>query len=355
MENKISFLSKIKVGIIGASSITGEKLISLLLKHKFVSLELLASETNSGKAIATIHKNLTTVTSKKFEDINLNKIIEKCDCVFLCKRHGEFLKNTVELVKLVKQRNKEMKIIDLSADFRLKNPEEFKNWYKFSHPAKELLKNAVYGLSEVYYEHIKKANLVANPGCYSTVIILGLAPLFKQNLVFENRVFVTAYSGVSGAGIKPNERNIAISVLENIMPYKVCKHQHMPEIEQELKIIAGESVTVTFVPNIVPFKDGILATSFIQLNKKIKLNDIYKLYKKFYQDSMFIRIYKPGEYPEVKNVVHTNFCDIGFEMDERSKTLVVISAIDNLIKGASGQAIQNMNIMFSLDEAECLI
>lgn len=365
MGNKRTFLSKIKVGIIGAAGITGEKLISLLLGHKFIKLELLVSESNAGKSVDEIHKALKGLIDKKFEDLNLSEIVKKCDCVFLCKGHGEFVKNTVELFKLAKKNNKKqiltnqlkvsgLKIIDLSADFRLKNPLDYEKWYKFSHPARKLLKNAVYGLPEIYYKDIKNADIVANPGCYPTAIIMALAPLFKNNLVV-NKVFTVAYSGVSGAGVKPNERNIAISVLENIMPYRVSNHQHTPEIEQELKNLVGKDVCVVFVPNIVPFKDGILSTSFMTLNKKVKAEDIYKLYKEFYNNCKFVRIYRPGEYPGVKNVVHTNFCDIGFELNEKSNTLVVISAIDNLIKGASGQAIQNMNIMFGLQETEGLI
>jgi N-acetyl-gamma-glutamyl-phosphate reductase len=359
-------MNKIKVGIVGATGLTGEKLIKLLLNHKFVELEILVSESNTGNSVEDAHKNLKGLTNKKFDDLKLDKIVEKCDCVFLCKGHGEFIDRTSELVKLSEKKNKNLKIIDLSADFRLKNISDYSKWYKFSHTASDLLQKSVYGLTELHHENIKKSNLVANPGCYPTAIILGVAPLFKNKLVNENKLFVNALSGVSGAGTKPNDRNIAIQVLENIMPYKVCNHQHTPEIVQELNKLTGnnknEKVSVTFIPNIAPFKDGILATSFVSLKPvtvnitpKTILEYIYNLYKEFYKDSKFVRICKLGEYPEIKNVVHTNFCDIGLAIDETHSTLVVISAIDNLIKGASGQAIQNMNIMFGFDETECLI
>lgn len=353
-------MDKIKVGIIGASGITGEKLISLLLKHNSVSIEILASESGIGKQCGEIHKNLNGLINKKFENPELEEIVELCDCVFLCKGHGEFVKNTIELIKLSSLVKKKVKIIDLSSDFRLKNSSDYEKWYKFTHPDASLLKNAVYGLPELYYKEIKVATLVANPGCYPTAIILGLAPLFEKNLVSENKVFINACSGVSGAGTKPNDRNIALQVLENIMPYKVCNHQHIPEIEQELNKLSKKEVSVVFAPSIVPFKDGILATSFVTLDKKVKKEDIHNLYKEFYtsvssKNCKFVRIYKLGEYPEVKNVVGTNFCDIGFEVDDKNSALVIISAIDNLIKGASGQAVQNMNIMFGLDETEGLV
>lgn len=348
-------MNKIKVGIIGAAGLTAANLISLLLKHKHICLELLVSESNAEKQCSEIHKNLKGLIDKKFDELNLNEIVEKCDCVFLCKGHGEFVKNTAKIIRLAELIHKKIKIIDLSADFRLKNPSDYEKWYKYKHPAKNLLKSAVYGLPEIYYEEIRKSNLIANPGCYPTAIILAVFPLFKNNLVSDNKLLTTAYSGVSGAGTKPNERNTAIHVLENIMPYKVCKHQHTSEIEQELSKTTNKDILVTFVPNIVPFKNGILATSFINLNKKIKLESIYKIYKEFYENRKFIRVYNEEEYPEIKNVVHTNFCDIGFVLNEKANTLVVISSIDNLVKGASGQAIQNMNIMFDFDETEGLI
>jgi N-acetyl-gamma-glutamyl-phosphate reductase len=265
------------------------------------------------------------------------------------------LEQTSNLVNKALKMKAKIKFIDLSADFRLKDINLYEKWYAFSHNNEDLLKKAVYGLPEIYYQKIKDAFFIANPGCYPTCSILSVAPLFANEFINKEEVIIIdAICGVSGAGKKENGRNLAIEVEENIKPYKIGLHPHTPEIEQELGSLNQDKVSVMFAPHVASFKYGMLTTSYIKLRRKTPFKDIIEKYYEFYEGKPFIRICKQEEYPEIQNVVGTNFCDIGIQVDERTNTCIAMGCIDNLFKGASGQAIQNMNIMFGFDETEGL-
>lgn len=352
-QNQIPITEKIRVGIIGAASLSSGVLLKLLANHPSVIISLLVSETKDGEKVGDIHKFLGDILDLKTVKYNPDNILKNCDVVILSKPHGEFLKETSFLVNKAKESRSNIKFIDLGANFRLKDIGLYKKWYNFEHTNKSLLEEAVYGLPEIYRQKIKDAFFIANPGCYPTCSILSLAPLLANKLVNEkDGVIIEAICGISGAGRKPNERNLAIEVEENIKPYKIGIHPHIPEIEQELEALSNHTVSVMFAPHVAPFKYGMLTTSYIKLPKK--LPDIRQKYLEFYEDEPFIRICKEGEYPEIQNVVGTNFCDIGIHIDERTNTCIVMGCIDNLFKGASGQAVQNMNIMFGFNETEGL-
>ncbi len=347
---------KIRVGIIGASGITGGALIKLLLNHKYVDIVMATSENQPETCIVDIHKFLKNLINLKTVKYNRQQVINNCDCVFLLKSHGEFQQETSILVGDACKKNPDIKFIDISADFRLKNINLYEQWYKFKHTDNELLQKAVYGLPEIYHQNIKNAFFVANPGCYPTSVILSAAPLFLNKVVDVNMgMVINAISGVSGAGRKPGLRNLAIEVEANIKPYKIGTHQHTPEIKQELEfLIQSPMKSILLIPYIAPFKYGILTTSYLTLSKKMSIEDIFKIYYDFYKGKPFIRIFNKDEYPEIQNVEGTNFCDIGIYLNEDTNTCIVMGCIDNVIKGAVGQAIQNMNIMFGLNETEGL-
>jgi N-acetyl-gamma-glutamyl-phosphate reductase len=347
-------MQKIRAGIVGAASLLSSVLLRLLALHRHVEIVLLVSETKEGKKVEDVHRELRGVISKKLVPYNPREIAEQCEVVFLCKSHGEFWKKTGELIALARRLKSRIRVIDLSADYRLRDPKLYPVWYGFEQKNVKLLQDAVYGLSEIHTERIKKATFIANPGCYPTCVVLGVAPLFKAKVTERITLIVDAYSGVSGAGLKPNERNMAMSTMENILPYHVASHPHTAEMEQELTLLSGEAIKVLFVPHVASFKYGMLATIYLKLKKKMEYEEVYHLYQKFYQGKTFVRLLPEGEYPQVRDVVGTNVCEIGLVYDRRTETLIVMSVIDNLIKGGSGQAVQNMNLMFGLEEREGL-
>lgn len=349
-------MKKINVCIIGARSLSSCSLIKLLLQHARVNIKMLVSD-EAGENIQKIHSCLHGLIDKKTEKYDPDKIIDNCDVVFMHKHHGEALRKTGELASLSLKKKKDVKFIDLSADFRLKDKNLYNEWYKIDHTQPQLLKKAIYGLTELHRDKIKTAMLIANPGCYPTAAILGLAPLLKNHLVDNIQgIVIDALSGFSGVGKLPNNgMNLSMDTTGNVIPYKIGgKHQHIPEIEQELGNMLGEKVTVTFSPHVAPFKYGILSTSYVKLKDIYDWNYIHKLYKNMYKNEPFVRVLDKDVYPQVKDVEGTNFCDIGFSVDSRTKMCVVMSAIDNVIKGASGQAIQNMNVMCGFHESEGL-
>jgi len=321
---------------------------------------MLVSESDKeGEDIEKIHPFLRGMLQKTTENYNKEKVVEDNDVVFFHKNHGEFCDRTADLIDYAEERNKTVKFIDLSADFRLKEQELYKKWYGFEHHRPDLLGKSVYGLTELYREDIKKATLIANPGCYPTATLLALAPLLKGGFIDGNKpIFIDSLSGVSGAGNQPNGSNLAIHVEQNVIPYKIGHtHQHVPEMEQEIAKMLKKKVGVTFGPHLVSFKYGTLSTHYVQLKEECEWGDIYSIYENIYGSEPFIRIVDSSDsktFPEVRNVEGTNFCDIGFVTDKTSKICVVISAIDNIIKGASGQAIQNMNVMCGYEETEAL-
>ena len=333
----------VKIGIAGASGYTGLELIRLLSGHPDVELTVLTSETFQGQNIAEVFPALNGVVDLPLHPLEDN-IAEKCSILFLALPH------LASMDKLPVYLKSYCKIIDLSADYRLKDPEAYSDWYSVTHTHPELLKQAVYGLPELHRQSIRAAKLIANPGCYPTSVILALAPLLKTDWVDLDSIISDSKSGVSGAGRKPSLTTHYTEANEGISPYGLAGHRHTPEMEQELSALAGKTVNITFSPHLVPMTRGMLSTVYINLNESIDDKKIVEHYRDFYKDESFVRVLNPGKFASSKHVLSSNFCDIGLKVDTRNQRLIITSALDNLIKGASGQAIQNMNIMLGLDE-----
>jgi N-acetyl-gamma-glutamyl-phosphate reductase len=334
----------IKVGVIGASGYTGSELVRLLLSHPESEVSLITSESYQGKKMASLYPNLTGLSDLNFSSYQADEA-KKVDVVFVALPHGTSMKVVPELL------DGERKMIDLSGDFRLRGADDYKTWYKISHTASHLLGKAVYGLCEINRALIKKSNFVSNPGCYPTAAILGVAPLLHQGLLFGQDLIIDALTGVSGSGRSLSEKVHYCFCDENVSSYKVGGvHQHIPEMEQVMGKIAGEEVKVSFTPHLSPFSRGIYATIYGDLKEDISTPEALQLYRNYYKDSYFVKVLDEGLYPEVKAVAGSNFCHIGLKVDERCGRVIAISAIDNLVKGAGGQAIQNMNLMFGFPE-----
>ena len=339
----------IKAGIIGITGYTGEELLRILSKHKDVKITVLAGRTTSPvRDLKDIYPKYESL-NLKCVPLNIEQIKNETDVVFLALPHAVAFEVVPSLIQAGK------KVIDLSADFRIKDPDTYEKWYGVKHTGKDYIKDAVYGLCELYKEDIKKANLIANPGCYPTTILLGSAPAIKNNLVKPEGIIIDSKSGVSGSGRK-GVKNYYETEAPTARAYKVGgKHRHIPEIEQELSNLFNKKITITFTPQIIPTERGMLSCIYFDLAKNIKCSEIINLYKKFYEGKPFVKVLDEGKLPSIKNVVMTNFLEIGICVDERTNKLIVISAQDNLVKGASGQAVQNMNLMFSLPEEEGLL
>ncbi|MDP8264279.1 MAG: N-acetyl-gamma-glutamyl-phosphate reductase [Candidatus Aceula lacicola] len=331
----------LNVGIIGISGYSGKLLLKILLNHKDVRVTHVSAGTTTGK-VSDIHPEFAGKTRLVCEKFNLSKAKNLCDLFFVAVPHTKSMSITPGLLKAKKM------VVDLSADYRLKNSSVYKKWYGVAHKDKKNLPKSVYGLPELYREEIKKAKLVANPGCYPTAAILALAPLMATHSKKIASIIIDAKSGVSGAGRKTVLSLIYSEANENLKAYKALCHQHAPEICAYLSRLSGKKVDITFVPHLIPMNYGILETVYIQLKSPMTAQKIYSLYQKFYKTEEFVRILKPGCQPETKNVTGTNYCDIGFAV--KNNMLVITSAIDNLMKGASGQAVQNMNLMCGFKE-----
>ncbi|MDD2524515.1 MAG: N-acetyl-gamma-glutamyl-phosphate reductase [Endomicrobiaceae bacterium] len=338
----------IRVGIIGITGYTGEELIRILSKHTGVKLTVLAGRAGSQlRDLKDIYPKYADL-NLKCEPLNVDKIKNETDVVFLALPHAVAFAVVPLLLKAGK------KVIDLSADFRLKDADTYEKWYKVNHTGKEFIKDAVYGLVELNLDKIKEAKLIANPGCYPTTILLGSAPAIKNDLVKSDDIIVDSKSGVSGSGRK-NVVKYYETEHPTLRAYNIAgKHRHIPEIEQELSILFNKKVTITFTPQIIPLERGMLSTIYFNLNNVMTTSQIIDVYKNFYKGKNFVRVLDEGILPSIKNVANTNFCEIGLSVDTRTNKLIVVSAIDNLVKGASGQAVQNMNLMFGLDETEGL-
>ncbi|MTI65033.1 MAG: N-acetyl-gamma-glutamyl-phosphate reductase [Firmicutes bacterium] len=337
----------IKVGVIGSTGYAGQQLVWLLNNHKNVEIVFLSSHSYANKAYTKVYPQYRQFNENICIDMEsaLSKL-DDIDLLFLALPHGK----TFEITK--KAIDKNVRVIDLSADLRLKSQSEYEKWYKLRHKLPKEIKNAVYGLCELNREKIKTTKLLANPGCYPTASILSLAPLVFNKLIEPSSIIIDAKSGVSGAGRKANLSTLYGECNESLKAYKVSSHRHTPEIEQELSKFTDKDITLSFTPHLVPMNRGILATSYAKLTKKVNEEDIFNLYNKFYKDEYFIRIIK--DLPETRFVKGTNICDISLRVDIRTKRVIIVSAIDNLIKGAAGQAVQNMNIMFDFNENEGL-
>ncbi len=333
----------VKVAIFGASGYTGQELTRILLGHPDVQLVAVTSRRFAGLPIAEVFPSLYGLTSLKYQNSTPQEIVSICDIVFLALPHGVSMAIAPVFIAAGK------KVIDLSADYRLRDLSIYEAWYA-KHSSPQILKDAVYGIPELYRNKITNAKLIANPGCYPTSIILGLAPALKNKLLDVSTIIADSASGVSGAGRDPQTGSLFCEVDGGFKAYKVGKHRHTPEIEQELGALAGENFPITFTPHLLPVKRGILSTIYATLKKDITLPEIYALYSSFYAEEKYVRICPAGSYPNISSVCGSNYCDIGIADDSRTKRIIIISAIDNLIKGAAGQAVQNMNIICSFEE-----
>jgi len=339
----------LNVGIVGATGYAGEQLLDILLRHPQVRITDISAKIDKPKKISEIFSKLKGRIEFVCKEPEIKEIIAKCDLVYLALPHTV----SMEIAPLLLKAGK--KVIDLSADYRLKDTKIYEKFYHAKQKDKLNLAQAVYGLPELYRAKIKNARLIANPGCYPTVSILALAPLVAFNLVDLDAIIIDAKSGVTGAGRKMAEDFLFLKVNEDFKAYKVNIHQHIPEINQELSKLADKKINITFVPHLLPLNRGILATIYVRKvqSSKFKVQSLAALYKKFYKKEPFVRIRDEGDFPQLKDVVGTNFCDIGIK-DERDM-VIIVAAIDNLLKGASGEAVQNMNIMYGFAEYTALL
>ncbi len=333
----------LRVGVVGISGYSGELTLNLLLRHPQVRVVHVSANTTQGP-LEKIYPYLKGKTNLVCEPFNLKKAIADAELFFLAVPHTTAMEIVPKLLKNGKR------VIDLSGDYRLSNPQVYARWYEKKHIDPLNLKRAVYGLPEIYREKIKKAELVANPGCYPTAAILGLAPLAIAKFKSIQSIIIDAKSGVTGAGRKVTMGFMFSEVDENLKAYKVFNHQHTPEIENYLSRLAGQAVKVNFVPHLIPMNRGILETIYVQFDKVQSADRIYDLYKKFYRKEEFVRLLDLGQQPETRHVTGRNDCAIGLSLGDDGKLLVIVSVIDNLMKGAAGQAVQNMNIMCGFKE-----
>jgi N-acetyl-gamma-glutamyl-phosphate/LysW-gamma-L-alpha-aminoadipyl-6-phosphate reductase len=341
-----------KTAIIGGSGYAGGELIRLLLRHPKIDMEHITSNRYAGEFVYTIHPNLRGHTSTKFSSFNTAEIIDSCDTVFMATPHGV----SKDLVPAFLEAG--LKIIDLSADFRLNDPEIYPKWYGWTHPHPELLSHAVFGLPELHRHEIKGAPLVACSGCMSGASILALAPIVRSGFVDSNKIILDVKIGSSGGGSSPTPANHHSERFGGLRPYQVTGHRHIPEIEQEVTAFSGNVTTVGFTPHALNMSRGILVTAHFWLNQKVADRDIWKVYRDRYNDEPFIRFVKSKKglhnLPDPKNVQGTNYCDIGFMVDQHVDRLVVFSSIDNIVKGAAGQAVQCFNIQNGFEETTAL-
>jgi N-acetyl-gamma-glutamyl-phosphate reductase len=336
-------MKKTKAAIVGASGYSGQELIRLLLRHPHVDVTHYTSRQYAGKSVAEVFPRFRGQVDATFVEPDVNQI--EADVVFLALPHGVAAEYASALLR------KNIKVLDLSADFRLKSPAVYKEFYEHDHPAPELLKQSVYGLPEIHRDQIRGAKLVACPGCYPTSIILGVAPALKSGFVKTDSIIATSLSGVSGAGRKVADEFLFTECNESARAYGIPKHRHVGEIEQELSSLAGSNVTISFAPHLIPLNRGIVSTIYMTLTSKP--DDVMALYRNFYQSEPFVRV--TPSLPDTKNVEATNFCDISVQIDPRTNRLVVVSVIDNLTKGAAGQAVQCLNLVCGYDETTGLL
>jgi len=339
-------MSKMRVGIVGATGYTGGELLRFLLHHDQVEVTCVTSKTYAGIPLREAYPSLRGLFDLTCLSLELEKIAPMADLFFLGLPHKMAMETAIPLVEAGK------KVIDLSADFRLKDPAIYQRWYGVSHADTSHLEKAVYGLPELHKEEIKKATLVANPGCYPTGAILGLAPLLKERLIQLDPIIIDSKSGTSGAGRRLDLSIHFAECNEGLRAYAVAKHRHTPEIEQELSQLAGQPVLVSFTPHLLPITRGILTTAYVRPHRPLPDKEALEIYRSFYREAPFVRVLPEGRLPDTKFVYGSNFCDIGLRFDPRTGRLVILSAIDNLVKGASGQAIQCMNLQSGFEETK---
>lgn len=338
----------VKVAICGGSGYTGAELLRVLSGHPEVQITVVTSEKSAGKRVKDLFPHLHKYSDLVYEPLDKEEILNKADLFFMALPHGA----SQEAVDYFF--NKGKKVIDLSADYRLSDPLVYEEWYRTPHRFVDTLKSAVYGLPEIHREEIRTANLLANPGCYPTGAILGLYPVVKEDIIDTENIIVDSKSGTSGAGRKAEVSFSYCEINEGFKAYGVAVHRHTPEIEQELSIIANKKININFTPHLVPMDRGIISTIYVKLKKKSETSEIVSIYKKYYENEPFINVLEEGYYPNAKNVRGSNYCEIGLKVNKRTDTLIIVTAIDNLVKGASGQAVQNMNIMLGFKETTAL-
>ncbi|GAQ95711.1 N-acetyl-gamma-glutamyl-phosphate reductase [Thermodesulfovibrio aggregans] len=338
----------LRVFICGGSGYTGSELLRILALHDEIEIVGVTSEKSAGLSVSELFPAFFIYRELKFENLQIEKIKDRADVYFLALPHGKSQQVAAELIQAGKR------VIDLSADFRIKDSQIYTLWYKTEHAFPHLLKEAVYGLPEIYREKIKNARLIANPGCYPTSVILPLYPFLKKGLIEGDTIVVDSKSGTSGAGRKAEVSLSYCEVNEDFRAYNVAKHRHTPEIEQELSYASERNIIIDFTTHLLPLNRGILSTIYGKLNKNITTKEALEILEEAYHSEPFVKIMPEGQVPAIKYVRGTNYCYIGATVNQRTGRIILISAIDNLVKGASGQAVQNMNIMFGIEETKAL-
>jgi LysW-gamma-L-alpha-aminoadipyl-6-phosphate/LysW-L-glutamyl-5-phosphate reductase len=337
-----------RIGIIGGSGYVGSELLRLLLMHPQAEVTMVTSRQSAGEFIFNLHPNLRGLTQLKFVPQDMSELQKNCDLVFTATPHG----GSVNLVPKLLESG--LKVIDMSADYRLKNPADYETYYGWKHAHPDMLKDAAYGLPELHREEIKKANLIACPGCEATAAILGLAPIVKAGLIDKDKIVVDLKVGSSGGGSKPTPASHHPERSGGVRPYKVVGHRHIAEVEQELNVLSSEPLKISFTPHAVNMIRGILATIHTFPNQKLENKDLWRAFRGIYTNEPFIRMVKyqkgPYQLPDPKITMGTNFCDVGFEIDEHANRLLIFTALDNMCKGASGQGVQCLNILMGIDE-----
>lgn len=334
----------VRAAVIGATGYAGAELVRILSGHPHAELTMITSQQHAGSSFSDIYPAMAGIVDLRCQAFSEEAVSEAADVIFAALPHKASMSGVPGLIHRGK------KVIDLSADFRFKDPAVYEAWYEEPHQAKDLLKTAVYGLSEIYFNDIQKASLVGNPGCYPTSVLLPLLPLVKAPFVDLDNIVADSKSGTSGAGRSPNVATHFCEVNEGLKAYKVAEHRHNPEIDEVLSLFAGRTIHITFTPHLVPMTRGMLTTIYIGLKESVSTQDVASYLDRFFANKPFVRICPPGRFPNSMHVKGTNYCDIGLKVAERTRRLIIVSAIDNLVKGASGQAVQNMNIMFGLPE-----
>lgn len=339
----------IKVGIVGATGYAGNELVRLLLGHKDVEIKWLGSKSYIDQTYSSVYGNMFKLVDDICKADELEQMADEVDVIFTATPQG-YLGGLLNEGIL-----KKAKVIDLSADYRIKDIATYEKWYGITHQSPQFVEEAVYGLCEKNREAIKAARLIANPGCYPTCSFLSIYPLLKAGLIDPATIIIDAKSGVTGAGRGAKVANLYCEVNESIKAYGVASHRHTPEIEEQLGYVAGQEVLINFTPHLTPMNRGILVTAYASLLKKVSYEDVKAIYDECYKDEFFVRVLDKDRFPETRNVKGSNFVDVNFKIDERTGRVIMMGALDNVVKGAAGQAIQNMNIMFGLPENEGLM
>lgn len=340
-------MNKIKAGIIGASGYAGAELVRLLWMHPYVEVAAISSNSYIGKKISDLYPGFYQICDMEF--ISEDEVITNSDIIFASLPHGL----SEPIARRCFENNK--RFIDLGADFRLEDEADYNMWYKLDYKDPALHEHAVYGLPELFRESIHDALIIGNPGCYPTSIALALAPVLEAGIIDETHIIIDAKSGTTGSGKGLSDLTHFPRCNESFAPYKIGQHRHTPEIEQTLSRLCGKNAHVSFTPHLLPINRGIISTMYVDMKTMMHYDALYDLYEKFYKNENFVRVLPKGAYADLKYIKYSNYCDISIHMDERNGRIILVSAIDNMVKGAAGQAIQNMNLLFGFEESTGLM